>query len=83
MTNDDILYVSALLQSQGELVQIPQRDVPMITGDLEDDHILATAANARADALITGDKRLLLLAEYQGVRIMNPAQFVEELALRS
>ena len=83
VTSDDILYVSALLQSQGELVQVPQGDVPMVTGDLEDDYVLAAAADARADALITGDKRLLSLTEHEGVRIISPAQFVEELALRS
>ena len=83
VTSDDILYVSALLQSQGELVQVPQVDVPMVTGDLEDDYVLAAAADARADALITGDKRLLSLTEHEGVRIISPAQFVEELALGS
>ena len=83
VTSDDILYISALLQSQGELVQVPQGDVPMVTGDLEDDYVLAAAADARADAVITGDKRLLSLTEHEGVRIISPAQFVEELALGS
>ncbi|MGB8356349.1 MAG: putative toxin-antitoxin system toxin component, PIN family [Chthoniobacteraceae bacterium] len=45
--------------------------------DSDDDAVLATAAAARADVIVTGDKDLLVLKEYEGVRILSPREFVE------
>ena len=42
----------------------------------EDDLILATAVSAQADYLVTGDKQLLALGSFQGVRIVAPAAFL-------
>jgi len=39
--------------------------------------MLATTVAARADIIVTGDKHLLMLKEYEGVRIVSPRQFVE------
>lgn len=43
--------------------------------DPEDNKILESAVEARADYLVTSDNDLLTLNEYQGVEIVNPAQF--------
>jgi putative PIN family toxin of toxin-antitoxin system len=40
--------------------------------DADDDWILATALAAKADALVTGDKDLLVLGQHQGVPILTP-----------
>ena len=45
----------------------------------EDDLILATALSAKADVLVTGDKQLQALGIYQGIRIMSPRRFLDEL----
>lgn len=42
----------------------------------EDDLILATAASARANFLVTGDRQLQAIGSYQGVRIVSPRQFL-------
>ena len=48
--------------------------------DPKDDMIIATAVAARADHLVTGDRRhLLALGHYEGIRILRPRAFLEEL----
>ena len=42
----------------------------------EDDLILATALNARADYLATGDRALLAWGSYEGARLLSPRQFL-------
>lgn len=43
----------------------------------EDDLTLATAVSVRADYLVTGDKKLQRVGEYEGVRILSPREFLE------
>jgi len=45
--------------------------------DADDDTILATARTARCVAIVTGDKDLLVLKRYEGVRILTPSEFWE------
>ena len=42
--------------------------------DPDDAHILAAATVARCDAIVTGDKDLLVLREVEGVKIVRPGQ---------
>src|SRR5205085_1093113 len=44
----------------------------------EDDLVLATAISARADYLVTGDRQLQRLGSYQGVIILSPRAFLEQ-----
>lgn len=46
---------------------------------MEDDLILATAASANADYLITGDRGLQQLGTYAGTKILSPRQFLDAL----
>lgn len=41
---------------------------PRITPDPDDDVVIGTALAAQADLIVTGDKPLLSVTEYQGVR---------------
>jgi len=45
--------------------------------DPADDVVLATALAARAPLIVTGDGDLLVLGQYQGIRILTPRQFLE------
>jgi len=59
-------------------------DLPDLAGavplDPKDDDIVATAVAARADYLVTGDRRhLLALGEHEGIRIVAPREFLERL----
>lgn len=44
---------------------------PRIAADPDDDVVIGTALAAKADLIVTGDKPLLSVAEYQGVRIVG------------
>lgn len=43
----------------------------------EDDLILATAVSAKADYLVTGDKKLRGLGSYRGVTLVSPREFFD------
>lgn len=55
----------------------PADDVRGVAEDLEDDLVLATAVAGRADFLVTGDRHLREIAEYGGVRIVTPREFLD------
>lgn len=42
--------------------------------DPDDAHVLAAAIAARCEAVVTGDRDLLVLGEVEGVRILRPKQ---------
>lgn len=56
-------------------------EVPrVIADDPDDDHVLACALAARADAIVSGDRHLLgLQPQWQGIAILTAAQAVERI----
>lgn len=48
-----------------------------ICRDSDDDELLATALAGQAEIILTGDKDLLVLKKFQGIKIISPRQFVE------
>jgi putative PIN family toxin of toxin-antitoxin system len=78
ITDESIRELVALLQTQSDLIGVSATDVIPVTGDPEDDYVLATCVVSRADFLVTGDKRLLALGEHEGMRIVTPTEFVRE-----
>jgi putative PIN family toxin of toxin-antitoxin system len=71
------LFLSELL----ELV-LWQEDTGTATGisrDPDDDKFLALAVTGQADAIISGDRNLLELAAHEGVPVLSPAQFLQQL----
>lgn len=59
----------------------PDPSVKGIAPDEEDDLVLGTAVDAAADFLVTGDKGLLAIGEYRGVRIVTADAFLTILEL--
>jgi hypothetical protein len=51
--------------------------VPQTARDPDDDQVLAAALTARAEAIVSGDKDLLTLGEFQGIPILPPADFLQ------
>jgi putative PIN family toxin of toxin-antitoxin system len=49
-----------------------------ICRDPNDDMVLECAVRAGAKAIVTGDKDLLTLGEYEGIRIVTPRTFLDE-----
>jgi putative PIN family toxin of toxin-antitoxin system len=64
-----------------ERVVAPAKSVEAITGDPDDDVILACAVAADVEVLVSGDHRHLLpVGEHRGVRIITPQALLAELA---
>jgi putative PIN family toxin of toxin-antitoxin system len=55
----------------------PSRLPKPVCRDADDDEVLAVALAAKAEIILTGDKDLLVLKEFQGIKILSPRQFVE------
>lgn len=66
-----IADLAALAEPVTDLPEL--RVVPL---DPKDDVIVATAVKAGADYLVTGDRHLLSLGVYEGIRIVTPRQFL-------
>lgn len=49
-----------------------------ICRDPDDDKFIACALSAKVEIVITGDKDLLVLRTYKGIRFLSPAQFFRE-----
>jgi len=64
---------------QIELLAETMRDPPEVRGvpsDPDDDKYLATALATRADYIVSGDRHLLSIGEWEGVRIVGPREFL-------
>lgn len=56
----------------------PETELTVIKNDAADNRILECAVDAKADFLVTGDKRHLLpLRHYKGIRIITPRQCLD------
>jgi uncharacterized protein len=55
----------------------PSETPSLVADDPDDDNILACAAAAKSNYLLTGDKHLLKLGSYRDTEIIKPAQFFE------
>ncbi len=70
-----------LMELAYERIAAPVRSPEAITGDRDDDVVLACAVAAKAEALVSGDRRHLLpVGEHRGVRIVTPQALLAELA---
>jgi predicted nucleic acid-binding protein len=48
-----------------------------VSRDPDDDNVLAAANAGRCEAIVTGDKDLLVLGEFAGIPILTPRQFFD------
>jgi uncharacterized protein len=80
----DDASIEAIIGLFGELTseraKVPD-DVKPVSGDHDDDRVLAATIAASAEVLISGDtKHLLPLAEHKSVRMISPQAFLAEIA---
>ena len=54
-------------------------DAP-VSRDPDDDHVIACAIGANANMIVTGDKDLLVLGQFQGIAILSASQAIAQLA---
>lgn len=76
LTSDQQSNNLALVRTHATIVAITV-EVHGVATHPEDDQILATAASASADYLVTGDVKLQRLGGYQGVTIVSPRAFLD------
>ena len=77
VTEEDIDWVRGLLLTQAEVVVVAPQEVTDVTGDPEDDYVLATTRLGKAKYLVTGDRKLLALREHSESKIISPRDFLE------
>lgn len=59
---------------------IPASVLPVVANDADDDHVIAAAVAARAELIVTGDRRHLLpIGTHQGIAIVTAREVVDKL----
>jgi putative PIN family toxin of toxin-antitoxin system len=79
LTDSDIIRTIALLRGSTIVVPISLHDILPVTGDPEDDTVLATCRLGSAEYLVTGDRGLLAMGVYEATRIVTPREFLNAL----
>ena len=81
ITNKDVSQLITLLAEDALVVP---GDIETASGSVPDDPadeaVLACALDAEADLVVSGDRHLLDLAEYRGIRILTVREFLEKLS---
>ena len=77
-TADQVQNTLALLRERARVV-LPATTVHGVGEDEEDDLVLATAIAGDVSFLVTGDRHLQRLGQYQDVVILSPRQVIEVL----
>jgi hypothetical protein len=67
------------LYSDAAVLVVPE-PVPRLAPDPDDDVVIGTALAAKADFVVTGDRTLLAVAEYEGVRIISVSEALDAVA---
>jgi putative PIN family toxin of toxin-antitoxin system len=74
ITPDEVEALQSLLRRHATVVPLPAL-LPVVTGDPEDDAVLATARLGQAGYLVTSDTGLLALRSYEGTRVLSAGAF--------
>lgn len=78
-----LLTIDQLVDGYAELAQVMRpTPTPRIVSDPDDDVVIGTALAAKADLLVTGDRGLLDVGAYQGVRIVSVAEAIRIITAR-
>jgi putative PIN family toxin of toxin-antitoxin system len=69
------------LRDTSEIVQ-PEPINELVCRDKDDNFIIGTALGGKVKLIITGDKDLLSLEKYKGIKIVTPREFWNLLTLK-
>lgn len=78
MSEDEVNHVVWMLIQTGHLVEV-RSSFQVVEEDPDDDVILHTAVDGRAEFVVSGDKHLLNLKRYEDIRILPVAELLETL----
>jgi putative PIN family toxin of toxin-antitoxin system len=71
---EGLSHVAVILSELGELAK-PTQKISIFKDD-PDNRILECALHGKADAIITGDKEMLRLREYSGIKIISLKEYI-------
>lgn len=80
LTDENVEGLINLLDHDTLLVPGQAEVTGVIPADPADEMVLACAADAEADVIVSGDGHLLALGEYQGMPILTARAFLERFA---
>lgn len=80
--NYDPVQVGVVLDLYKDAVSLvyPQKTIQKIKADPADNRTLEAAVESESRFIITGDKHLLGLGDYKGVKILKPTEFLSAFA---
>jgi uncharacterized protein len=76
---EELSRTAVFLSELAELI-VPRKKLAILE-DEPDNRILECAATAHADVIVTGDRAMLDLKEYQDIRILSLRQFLDEVSV--
>jgi len=71
--------ISGLVELDNTIIVNPDFYFDVISEDPDDNIFLECAVEAKAEIIISGDAHLLGLAEFQGIQIIHPVDFLERI----
>ena len=74
--SEELSRVAVFLSELGELI-VPLKKLAVLD-DEPDNRILECAVTGRADVIVTGDKAMLNIKNYLGIRILSLRHFLDE-----
>lgn len=71
----DIITILIAIRQNSTLIS-PESELLVVTEDEADNRIIECAFQGKAQYIVSGDRHLLSLKEYQGIRILSPTEFL-------
>jgi len=78
IAHDELDDFAALILSKAEFV-LPEKSIDAVEADPSDNKFIEAAVAGQADYIVSGDKHLLDLKEFQGISIIAPRIFLDQL----
>jgi len=72
----DILPIIELMTIHGQLIDVEGFDVS-VCDDPDDNKFMECAIASNSKIIISGDKHLLKVSGYQGIKVLKPREFVD------
>lgn len=79
ITDDQVERLITVLEQDALVVSGEVNTSGAIPDDPDDDKILACAVDGMVDLIVSGDRHLLALGEYEGISIITAREFLERL----
>ncbi len=76
MEEDEIEWWESLILEKSEIV-VPKRKVNVVKGDPDDNKFIEAALEGEADYIVTQDRHLLDIKEFEGIKIVTPKEFLQ------